>query len=180
MKKLTITFIIFLFPVLSYSQVFNTASTLSPGKFSLGINPLFYEKDFGLFLHGGVGIKPGLDLAIHYGILDYNDYVGADLEWRLVGGKGPKVSLITGAHNYNDFGLDLGLNLSFTITSNVQLYTGIDSDINFGQNDTYTPLWLPIGVEIPVKSKMSFMFEAEVPLSDAAWSIFGGGLAFYF
>jgi hypothetical protein len=179
MKKLIITLLISVLPILTFAQVFNTASTLSPGKFSIGLNPVVYENDFGLFLHGGVGIKSGIDFALHYGILDGEDYFGADLEWRLTSGK-PKISLITGAHNFYNAGLDLGLNISFPIVSNVQLYTGLDLDINFGNNDTYTPLWLPIGVEIPMKSNMSFMFEAEIPLSDHAWNIFGGGLAFYF
>jgi len=179
MKKIVIALFIAVLPLLSFAQVFNTASTLKSGKFSLGLNPVVYEDNFGLFLHGGVGIRSGIDLGIRYGILDGEDYFGADLEWRLLSGK-PSISLTTGAHNYYDPGLDLALNLSFPIVSNIQLYTGLDMDINFGANDTYTWLWLPVGVEIPIKSKMAFMFEAEIPISDNTRSIFGGGLAFYF
>lgn len=181
MKKIKILFIAVLFPCIAFSQVFNTASTLSSGKFSFGINPLVYYRDFGMFLHGGIGIKSGIDFGIHYGFLENDDYFGADIEWRLLGGK-PSISLITGAHKFYDGGIDLGLNISFPITSGVQLYTGIDSDINFGENDTYTPVWLPIGVEIPLRSNISFMFEAEIPLNNEPLceNIFGGGLAIYF
>jgi hypothetical protein len=179
MKRFFFTLAILALPVLSWSQVFNTATTLKPGKISLGLNPVVYNEDFGLFLHGGIGIVPGVDLALHYGFLDYDDYFGADIEWRLLSGK-PSLSLITGAHKHYDAGLDLGLNLSFPIASKFQLYTGIDTDINFGHGDSYSHVWLPIGVEIPLKTKMSFMFEAEIPLNNYAFSIFGGGISFYF
>lgn len=179
MKKLIVFLFILSIPFISWSQVFNTATTLKPGKVSLGLNPVVFNDDFGLFLHGGIGIVNGVDLAVHYGFLNYNDYFGADLEWRLLSGK-PSLSLITGAHKIYDSGLDLGLNLSFPIASKFQLYTGLDSDINFGSGHNYSQVWLPIGVEIPLKSKMSFMFEAELPINEDAYSIFGGGLAFYF
>ncbi|HEX2936310.1 MAG TPA: hypothetical protein VHO72_13235 [Bacteroidales bacterium] len=180
MKKLKLALIVLFFPAMAFCQVFNTASTLAPGKFSLGVNPVVYDNDFGLFLHGGVGIKPGVDLAMRYGFLEGEDYFGADIEWRLLGGGKPGISLITGAHKYWRGGLDLGLNISFPITSGVSLYTGLDMDINFWPDNTIVPVWLPVGVEIPLKSNISFMFEAEIPLSDEARSIFGGGLAFYF
>lgn len=186
MKKIKVALVALLFPCLAFSQVFNTASTLSAGKVSVGINPLVYNRDFGLFLHGGIGLKSGIDLGIHYGFMEYDDYFGADIEWQLVSGK-PSLSLITGAHKFYDGGLDLGLNLSFPITSGVQLYTGLDMDVNFGEdyrgdNHTYTPVWLPIGVEIPLRSNISFMFEAEIPLNNEplAEEIFGGGLSIYF
>jgi hypothetical protein len=179
MKKVFITLAIIVLPLFSYSQVFNTASTLKPGKFSIGLNPVVFEENFGLFIHGGLGIVPGIDLAMHYGFIDTENYFGADLEWRLLSGK-PALSLITGAHKYYDTGLDLGLNLSFPIASKFQLYTGLDMDLNFGHGRNYSQVWFPIGVEIPLKSKMSFMFEAEMPLNDYAYSIFGGGVVFYF
>jgi len=179
MKKVKIALLVLFFPTLVFCQVFNTASTLAPGKFSLGVNPLVYDNNLGLFLHGGVGIKPGIDFAMRYGFLEGADYFGADIEWRLLGGK-PSISLLTGAHKLYRGGLDLGLNISFPITGSVQLYTGLDMDIDFYPGQTFTPVWLPVGVEIPLKSRISFMFEAEIPLTDAARGIFGGGLAFYF
>jgi hypothetical protein len=179
--KILITLFMVILPLMSYSQIFNTASTLKPGKVSFGLNPLVFEKDFGLFLHGGIGIKSGVDLALHYGFLEYDDYFGADLEWRLIQGK-PSLSLITGAHKRYDTGLDLGINLSFPITAGTQLYTGLDMDYNFGRDNrsNYTQAWLPIGVEIALKRSTSFMFEAEIPINDNAYTIFGGGIVFYF
>jgi hypothetical protein len=51
MKKIvTVIVYVFIFNQL-FSQVFNTASTLKKGTFSLGLNPAYYDDNFGLFLH---------------------------------------------------------------------------------------------------------------------------------
>lgn len=181
MKKLIISISLACLPFLAFSQVFNTASILKPGKFSLGIEPVVVHEDLGLFLHGGVGLASGVDLALKYGFLKYNDYFGADLEWRLMAGK-PNISLTTGAHTYGDMGLDLGINLSFPITGAASLYTGFDSDIDFHKEPVGTLFlpWIPVGVQLNIKSNMAFMLEAEIPLNNNANAIFGGGLSFFF
>ena len=181
MKKLIISIGLFCLPFLAFSQVFNTATIMKPGKFSLGIEPTIVEKDLGLFLHGGIGLASGVDLGIKYGFLKYIDYFGADLEWRLISSK-PSVSLTTGVHTMGDMGLDLGLNLSFSITSAASLYTGFDSDINFYKEHGGTQFlpWIPIGVQLYLKPKMAFLLEAEIPLNNNASTIFGGGLNFSF
>jgi hypothetical protein len=181
MKKLIIAVGLFCLPLLTFSQVFNTASVLKPGKFSFGIEPAIVDKDLGLFLHGGVGLAPGVDLGLKYGFLRYNDYFGADLEWRLMADK-PNISLTTGGHVMNDFGLDLGLNISFSITSAASLYSGIDTDINFYKEPVGTQFlaWMPVGIQLYLKPKMAFMLEAEIPLNNNAYSIFVGGLNFFF
>ncbi|HEY4785126.1 MAG TPA: hypothetical protein VIH57_03715 [Bacteroidales bacterium] len=181
MKKLFIVSALLCISFISFSQVFNTATILKPGKFSLGIEPTIVDRDLGLFLHGGVGLTRGVDLGLKYGFLPYNDYFGADLEWRLMAGK-PSISLTTGGHERGDFGLDLGLNLSFPVAKTASLYTGFDSDINFPKysNGTQFLAWIPVGVQLYLKPRMAFMLEAEIPLNNVTYSIFGGGLNFYF
>lgn len=181
MKRALISVLFLMSSLLASSQVFNTASVLKPGKFSLGIEPVVYDNDLGLFLHGGVGLKAGVDLSLKYGFLKYNDYFGADLEWSLLAGK-PSISLTTGGHMMHDFGFDFGLNLSFSVSKGAQLYTGIDSDLNFYQNDTRFLAWIPVGVQLSLRSKVAFMLEAEIGITDNSYprNIFGGGLAFYF
>jgi len=181
MKKLFLFIGFVCLPLLTFSQVFNTATILKPGNFSLGIEPAVVNKDLGLFLHGGVGLTRGVDLGIKYGFLKYNDYFGADLEWRLMSGK-PSISLTTGGHITDDFGLDAGLNISFPIGSTASLYSGLDTDIDFHKEPRGTQFlpWIPVGVQIYLKPKMAFMLEAEIPLNDYAYTIFGGGLSFYF
>jgi hypothetical protein len=179
MRKLFVVLVACVLAGSLHGQVFNTGQTLRPGNFSLGLNPVFFNDDLGLFLHGGIGIKSGIDLGIRYGVLDGEDYFGADLEWRLVSGK-PSVSLMTGGHVLYNFGLDFMLNVSFPIRSDTHLYSGLDSDIIFGDNDTHFLLWLPIGLELKLRRSIGFILEGEIPLTDPAYGIFGGGVAFYF
>ncbi|NJM15823.1 MAG: hypothetical protein HC896_11085 [Bacteroidales bacterium] len=179
MKRSVLLFSFFLLAFATQAQVFNTASTLKKGSFSLGLEPVVYvsgaSEGFNMFVHGGIGIQSGIDLGIKAGVLGSTNYFGADLEWKLA----KNVSLTTGAHSFADFGLDAALNISFPLTKGAQLYTGIDADINFG-NEIYVPLWVPVGVELSLKKSMAFILEAEIGISDVAYHIFGGGLAFYF
>ena len=178
MKKLTLSLFGLFLLISSYSQVFNTASTLKPLKFSIGLNPVVVEENFGLFLHGGMGIKSGLDLSVKYGIFEGNDYFGADLEWGLINNS-VDISLTTGIHNFDEFGLDVALNFSFDIRKDIHLYTGFDTDLVF-YDDAELFVWIPVGVEIGIKNGMSLILEAEIPVNNQAYSVFGGGLAFYF
>ena len=114
MKKL-VSVIICLFIVTQiFSQVFNTAGTLKKGKFSIGLNPAYYNDNLGLFLHGNAGIV-----------------------------------------------------------------SGVDTDLLFN-NDIDLLLWLPFGIDLKIRKKMSFLFEAEIPVTDPAFPIIDGGIMFYF
>lgn len=178
MKKIVSVIICLFIATQIYSQVFNTASTLKKGKFSLGLNPAYYNDNFGLFLHGNAGIVSGVDLAIKYGFLDGSDYIGADLEWAILKSK-PCISITTGAHSQNDFGLDLSGNLSFPVMGGISMYTGVDTDLLFN-NDIDLLLWLPFGIEFKIRKRMSFLFEAEIPVTNTAFAIIDGGVMFYF
>lgn len=166
---------------LSGAQVFNSASTLKPGNFAIGLEPVFYDRanNLGLFFHGGAGIKNGIDMSVKLGLLEGVNYFGGDFEWSLLSGN-PSVSLVTGAHVWYDFGLDLGLNISFPLRNDVQIYTGFDSDIDFSEPETVFRLWLPIGLELKLNPNVAIIMEGEIPLTDYAFGIFGGGIAFYF
>ncbi len=159
------------------AQVFNTGQTLKKRAISFGIEPVFYTQpnDFSLFLHGGFGLKKGIDLAIKAGFGDAT-YFGADIEFAL----GRRVSFAAGAHQYHDFGLDATLNFAIPIRRDVRLFTGLDSDIVFADDKTLFPLWIPFGVEVDLSGKMSFILEVEIGLNDPAYHILGGGLSFYF
>lgn len=178
MKKLLIIPLIFISLGLS-AQIFNTSSTLGRGKFSAGFEPGIYAgggNEFTLFLHGGIGITSGADLGLKVGLLNGATYVGGDVEFAL----GKRFSLSAGAHSWGDFGLDATALFTFPLKSGVGLYTGLDMDIVFAENETYIPLWLPIGLEIKMRSNMAFLFEAEINLTDYGYHFFGGGLNFYF
>jgi hypothetical protein len=177
MKKLLLVLALAVSFSLSNAQVFNTGKTLKKDVFSLGIEPVFYSDagGFMLFLHGGYGIKSGIDLGIMAGFLN-GEYIGANLEW----GLGKHLSLTTGAHMYGDFGLDGTLNITFPIRHDSRIFTGFDADILFPDGDVLLPLWIPVGVELGLRDNMSFILEGEIPLTSAAYLIFGGGINLYF
>ncbi len=179
MKKLLLLLLPTAFSTFLFSQSFNTAQLLNPRSYSLGINPVLYEKNPGIFIHGGYGINKKIDIALKYGFLDGADYIGADLEWGL--GKVGKldISLVTGGHIRKDLGLDLGGVVSFPVTHYATIFSGVDADIVFNdQMEHFT--WVPLGVEVIFKRNAAFIFEVDVPMSEWAWNIFGGGVVFLF
>ncbi len=178
MRKITTAVICFLFTASTFGQVFNTAEILKKGKISLGLNPAYYNDNLGLFIHGNIGILSGVDFSLKYGFLDGADYFGGDLEWKIMSKK-PSLSLTTGAHYVNDIGLDCSFNISTSITKGVNIYTGADSDLELA-NDIDLVLWIPVGVDLRIKSKLSFIFEAEIPVTNSAFAIIDGGIVFYF
>ena len=161
------------------AQVFNTSSTLKRGQFSAGFEPGLYigGNDFTLFLHGGIGLTSGTDLGLKVGLLNGATYIGGDVEFSL----GKHFSLSVGAHGQGNLGLDGTALFTFPIKQDVKIYTGLDMDVLFyDNNDTQIPFWVPLGLEIRMRKNMSFMFEAEINLTDVGSHFLGGGLNFYF
>lgn len=177
MKKLLIFTISFIAISLN-AQVFNTSSTLKRGQFSAGFEPGLYfgGTDFTLFLYGGAGIASNTDLGLKIGLLNGATYVGGDVEF----GLGKRFSLSVGAHGQDNFGLDGTALFTFPLKSGVRLYTGLDMDILFyDNNDVHIPLWIPLGLEIAMGNNMAFLFEAEINITEGPHFL-GGGLNFYF
>ena len=182
MKRFLICSIPVLFMILN-AQVFNTAQTLRPGNFNLGLEPTIYDyegnNETSLFVHGGYGISRGMDLGIKLGLGMDNTYFGADLEWMLRT-ISPYLSISAGAHIFNDVGIDGTLNITFPLSKQVWLYTGLDMDVVFADDETFIPLWLPVGIEVGLRKNMTLILEIEVGLNTEAYNIFGGGINFYF
>ena len=138
---------------------------LRSGDIEIGLEPGIYvnsDADFNLFVHGGVGITKGVDMALKLGVMGTQAYFGGDVEF----GLSRNFSVAAGAHSYGVFGLDaMGL-YTFNLGDHSKLYTGLDADLNFPENaDMQLPVWLPVGVEIPVKKYILFRMEAEVSLT---------------
>ncbi len=171
----------------TYGQVFNTGQTLRKGSLSLGIEPVLHI-DGGadgviLFGHAGYGLKSGLDGGLQLGFGEKN-YFGANLEFALSN----NISLAVGAHDFGYFGLDGTLNFAIPLRSDIHLYSGLDTEINFiegtnneGERQTTLemPFWVPIGLEVGLSRNMSLIFESEIALNDLAYHVIGGGLSFY-
>lgn len=183
MKRALFIFFSLILVQLASGQVFNTGTTLKKGTFNVGVEPSLHidggANGLMLFGYAGYGIKSGMDMGLKIGIGEIN-YLGADLEFSL----GKNISLSAGAHKFGDFGLDGTLLFDIPVRSDIRIYSGGDLDIMFpesqnGNGNIYTPLWVPIGLEILLSSRMFLVFETEIALIDA-WHIIGGGLNFYF
>lgn len=179
MKKFLSLFLLVLLSTSSFSQVFNTGQTLKKGGISAGFEPVILLNggtDLLLFVHGGYGLKKGIDFGLSIGVLGPNNYIGGDVEFAIARWS----SIAVGAHHFGSFGLDGTLNITFPIRQDVRVFTGADLDVNFNSDKTRFLLWLPVGVEIGIKKNMSFIFEASVGLTNPAYHLIGGGLNFYF
>jgi len=181
MKRIFFLFCL-IFTIQVNAQVFKNGRVLAPGKVMLGANPLFYNnsKDLGMFFHGRVGLKSGVDANVRYGFFDGEDYAGIDLDWRLFAGD-ISLTLKTGGHVWGDFAFDIGAQFSIALRSDAFLFTGIDADILFPRtNGIHLQTWLPVGVELRMNKSFSFILEGDIALNTSTNHIFGGGMGLYF
>jgi hypothetical protein len=182
MKFLHPFFLILIFTLNLDAQVFGTAQTLKSGKFSIGVNPVIYDlgdNEEGIFGHVGLGLSPGLDLGFKLGLgVGDETYLGLDLEW-VLRRLSPYISISAGAHTWGDIGIDGTFNLTVPLSRQVSLYTGLDMDVVFADDDTHIPLWIPVGIDVALRKKMALLIEVEIKVNDEAYNIFGAGLNFY-
>lgn len=186
MKKLRLTVILVtILSISGYSQIFNTGQTLKRKHFRLGIEPTIYvnnSSDFLMFLHGGMHLTRKIDFNLKAGFNNGNTYIGGEIEYAL----SHYISISFGAHNYNNFGLDGLIMLTYPITKSVFLSSGFDSDYNFikpnDDEDLKTQFlgWLPINIEIGIRRNLAFVLETEIALTSPAYNIIGGGVNIYF
>ncbi|HEX3020405.1 MAG TPA: hypothetical protein VHP36_08875 [Chitinispirillaceae bacterium] len=166
----------------TFAQVYNSASTLRPGRFSLGIAPIFFVNngnDVGLFMHGGIGLARRMDLSLKFRLNNNDTYFGGDLEFAILKGM-PTVSLAAGMHSYHDLGIDATFNLTFPIRKIASLYGCLDMDVEFNDKKTYFPVWGVIGFEVIARRHLGILMEIDIGITDPAENMFGIGLCVYF
>ena len=178
MKRIALIFIVSLFITTSSAQVFQTAYTLKPRAFALGINPAMAHSNFALFLHGGYGLKQGMDLGMKLGIGWGDPYLGADFKWTMSVGM-PAIAISAGVHFHHNPGFDGTLNITFPLNSSTRLYSGLDADIIFAHN-ILMPIWIPVGLEVGIRQGMSVILEGSLGVTSYAPHIINGGVVFYF
>ena len=135
MKKLFFIPLLVILTQFSFGQVFNTGQTLKAKTFSVGFEPAVLingSNEFMLFLHGGYGLRSGIDFGLNVGVLGPETYIGADVEFAIA----KRISLAVGAHDFGVFGLDGTLNFTIPIKSGVRLFSGLDLDVNFPEPET--------------------------------------------
>lgn len=180
MKKSLLILSAIIISISASSQVFNTSKTLKEGTFAVGIQPMIMTKggsDFILFGHFGYGIMSGMDVSVKVGVLSPgSSYFGADVEFSII----EHLSFSGGAHIWGDFGLDFTALGSFPLLEGVELYGGVDVDMDFGNSNVYLPLWIPIGVEILIDKNIAVLLEASIGATNSAPHLISGGVSAYF
>jgi hypothetical protein len=182
MKNRLIVLFILAFTQISFAQFLNSASVLRPGKFVLRTNGVVYTNpsDFQFNFNGGIGITGRMDLEARVGFGAGDTYFGLDLEYLLSGSRSTNVSLFGGFHTWIDFGLDFGLILSTKLTRSVLFTVGLDFDVEFIENNNMFAPYLNIGTEIPFQKNLSLNIEGDIKLADDGNSKMAFGLNIYF
>jgi len=190
MKKFLVINLFVLLALGLNAQVFNTGQTLKKGVLALGVQPAVHVNG-GVngaiaYAHAGFGITRGIDVSVKAGVGRLNTYyVGGDIEFALL----KHMSIAFGGHKSGDFGVDGTFLFDIPIKSKAIIYSGVDSDVNFGTrintagdkvNDTDVLVWIPVGVEIEISKSIHFLAESSIGVSPDAYHIIGGGLMIYF
>ena len=181
MRSLLVLFFLNLSIFTLSAQQFNTARILNPGEISGAITPVAFNEglsQIGIFLTGGFGLNYNTDIAVQYGVLEGKDYIGADIEWALKKSERISLSFTSGMHKKDYFGLDAALAASFTLGSNIYIFSGVDGDVNF-EREIQHYIWIPIGIEAYWRKNFSVIFEFDLPMSEWAGDRFGGGIIMY-
>lgn len=179
MKRGIILLSLVFIALIGKAQVFNTAGVLRSGEAAVGFEPSMFVYDgnteFLMFFHAGVGIGRNIDIGAKIGAFGDENYYGGDVEFSI----SRNLSLSAGAHHFYDFGFDGTVNVTVPLASGTKLITGLDMDINFG-DETKIPLWVPIGIRVAIGNGWSVIMESEIELTDEAYHYFGIGMAYGF
>lgn len=160
------------------AQLFNAAKSLGKGQIFVGLEPAVLTRsgtDAYMFFHGGVGVTSTVDFSLHAGF-GKNTYLGGNLEWLLA----KNLTLTTGVHNFDVFGLNSALTYAVPLNHSNYFWFGGDLHIDFANPDVVFPLWVPIGVEVAFQDRLSFLLESEIAVSNPARNVISGGLVIYF
>lgn len=190
MKKIFFIAMLFLFALVANAQVFNTGQTLKKGVVALGVQPAIHVNG-GVngtiaYAHAGFGLTKGIDVSAKAGVGRLNTYyVGGDIEFAIA----RHMSLAFGGHKSGDYGIDGTFLFDIPIKSKAIIYSGADSDVNFGTrinsagdkvDDTEFLVWIPVGVEIEISKSIHFLAESNIGVTKDSYHIIGGGLMLYF
>jgi hypothetical protein len=163
---------------LSFGQVLNTATTLSPGAFSFGVAPIIFVEqgnDLGLYVNAGLGVSRSVDLGFKLRFDGNHTYIGGDIEFLVLGNR-PSISLATGVHAHHEVGIDGTFNLSFPLARVASLYCGLDADMDFYSHDTVFPCWGFFGLQVSIRRSLALLMEIDIGLNDPAYNMLDFGL----
>lgn len=178
MKKYSTTIALLLLilsgPQLSQAQdgFFSNAQTLEKGTFAVGLQPVVLtgQDEFMFMGRTSYGLTHGVTGHIKVGIQDNETYIGANLESSLASepNSGLSVALLGGVYSYGDVGLKVGMNISKNFHP-VSIYSGINYQPLFAENQTVNALLIPVGLDFHIKEgTLDLMLEGDIPVNDDA------------
>lgn len=190
MRKILLVAILSTFTLATNAQVFNTGQTLKRGVLALGVQPAVHVNG-GVngaiaYAHAGFGLTKGIDVSAKAGVGRLNTYyVGGDIEFAIA----RHMSIAFGGHKSGDYGVDGTFLFDIPIKSKAIIYSGADSDVNFGTrintagdkvDNTKFLVWIPVGVEIEISKSIHFLAESNIGVTKDSYHIIGGGIMLYF
>ncbi len=189
MKKSAIIICLFILsigqPLNAQDGAFSDARTLNNQQISLSAETAIYtdlNNEVMLLLRGGYGLQPGLSFHGKVGIFLKEAYIGGHLKYLLADESRNAVSfsIIGGAYSFGDIGLKLGGIVSKDAGA-LSLYTGLLYEPLF-ENPVRNAFMIPLGVDIPLSDRASFIFEADLALTSDGqpYQALHTGFNFYF
>jgi hypothetical protein len=173
---------------LTFSQMMNTAETLKKGDGVARFSTSIYDNDTQFNIHGGYGLKSGMDLEARVSFGGAETYFGIDLEYLLSNKGGNAFSVFGGFHNYGDFGLDFGAAFSTGLGSKLDFYAAFDGNLDFydvpdgsggTKSESKFDSYIVLGFDIPLKRTISVGFEGSIGISDNTQNIITLGVNYY-
>lgn len=199
-KKCMIIFVVIFFLTVPATEVLamtdvlmNSAETINPGNFKLGLFPLFLlgnnggGSDWGIAGRTGLGLTRRIDIELKGVLMKNISYFGADIEFWFIHERNINASLALGGHLTNSktgtdsYGFDATFLASTAPVRRLEIYGGLklafDSVKNSNQN--FTLVHIVPGIEYRISRSLDFLAEFGIALNNNSRSYISAGLAFY-
>lgn len=179
MKRLILITLTLFLAFTAKSQLFSSTQTLAKGEINLGLHPVIIDGDAGVYLRGTIGTAYNLDVNINIGVLEGDNYVGADIKKPLFTDY-IDMAFKAGIHFWGDnFGFDGALIADYDLNDEITLFSGIDADLN-ADSGLSAYFWLPLGIEYNFYPNITFIGELDLGINDRALNIWQAGIRMSF
>ncbi len=179
---------------MAWTQVINFGKTLPTRAYGFTFAPVYNfanvyhpEVDGMSFMAmAGYGLGYDVDVSLKYayfsdvtinnGTIAGPDYFGAELQYLFRETRKSYYSFYGGIHKWKEYGLDLTVAYTNTPEYWLNLSFGLDLDIDISELELRA--WIPLNVGINFDDRFFLFFEYDLPATERAWDIIGGGMTF--
>lgn len=188
MKRLLLPPIfVVLFSISSSAQVINFGKTLPVGAFSLTLAPLVntssvyhpLQEGMSYLVMATYGLGYDVDLSAKYAYTNGADYFGVQAQYLFREERKSYYSFYGGLHKWESYGIDLTVSYTRTPQYWANLTAGLDIDVDFS-DDLELRAWIPLNFGINIDDRFFIFLEYDLPATERAWDILGGGVNFIF